>query len=151
MASNDFLSNAPKFITTRFNSINKYVWQTLVPERTLKDRIRKFKTKVDRKSEIRRLKTISNEASTIVFLFLLNKFFVEGANAAKQAVDIFRELNVQGFYIGSNYFSGRNENVTQGDRISERLLSSIQDQKVKDLVIKSKYISEIIDEYKKVI
>lgn len=151
MSSTDFLSGAPKFITTRFNSVNKYVWQTLFPEQTVKEQIIKFKTKADRKKEINRLKGISEEASTVVFLFLLNKFFTEGAKAARQAVDTFKELGVDGFFIGGNYFSERNEKVIQGDKISENLLASIKDEKAKKLVTNSNYVSEILDKYRSLI
>lgn len=151
MSSTDFLSGAPKFITTRFNSVNKYVWQTLFPEQTVKEQIIKYKTKAERKKEIARLKAISEEAATVVFLFLLNKFFTEGAKAARQAVDTFKELGVEGFYIGGNYFSERNEKVIQGDTISQRLLTSIEDEKAKELVVSSNYVSEILDKYRTLI
>ena len=151
MSSSDFLIGAPKFITTRFNSVNKYVWQTLFPEQTIKEQLIKFKTKSDRRKEISRLKIISDEASTIVFLFLINKFFIEGSKAAKEAVDSFKELNVEGFYIGGNYFSERNEKVLQGDKISEKLLSTIKDENAKELVVNSKYVSEILDKYRTLI
>jgi hypothetical protein len=151
MSSTDFLSGAPKFITTRFNSVNKYVWQTLFPEQTVKEQIIKYKTKAERRKEISRLKGISEEASTVVFLFLINKFFTEGAKAARQAVDTFKDLGVDGFFIGGNYFSERNEKVIQGDKISEKLLSSIKDDKAKELVTKSNYVSEILDKYRSLI
>lgn len=151
MSSTDFLSGAPKFITTRFNSVNKYVWQTLFPEQTVKEQIIKYKTKAERRKEISRLKGISEEASTVVFLFLINKFFTEGAKAARQAVDTFKDLGIDGFFIGGNYFSERNEKVIQGDKISERLLSSIKDDKAKELVTKSNYVSEILDKYRSLI
>jgi hypothetical protein len=151
MSSTDFLSGAPKFITTRFNSVNKYVWQTLFPEQTVKEQITKYKTKAERRKEISRLKGISEEASTVVFLFLINKFFTEGAKAARQAVDTFKDLGVDGFFIGGNYFSERNGKVIQGDKISEKLLSSIKDDKAKELVTKSNYVSEILDKYRSLI
>lgn len=151
MSSIDFLSGAPKFITTRFNSINKYVWQTLCDEQTIKDQIKKYRSKAERKNEITRLKAISEEAATVVFLFLIYKLFKEGAKAARQAVDTFKELGVDGFYIGGNYFSERNEKVTQGDSISQKLLASIEDEKAKELVVKSNYVSEIINKYRSLI
>jgi hypothetical protein len=151
MSSTDFLSEAPKFITTRFNSVNKYVWQTLFPDQTIKEQLIKCKTKAEKRKEISRLKGISEEASTVVFLFLINKFFTEGSKAAKQAVDTFKELGIKGFYIGGNYFSERNEKVIQGDKISEKLLNSIKDDKAKELVTKSNYVSEIFDKYRSLI
>ena len=84
-------------------------------------------------------------------MFLINKFFIDGANAAKQAVDTFKELDVEGFFIGRSYFSERNEKVVQGDKISEQLLASIEDVRAKKMITESKYISEIIREYKKLI
>ncbi len=151
MSSTDFLSGAPKFITTRFNSVNNYVWQTLFPEQTVKEQIIKYKTKADRKKEITRLKAIREEPETVVILFLINKFFTEGAKAARQAVDTFKELGVEGFYIGGNYFSERNEKVIQGDIISKRLLASIEDENAKKLVVNSNYVSEILDKYRSLI
>jgi hypothetical protein len=151
MNTTDFLSGAPKFITYRFNSVNKYVWQTLFPGQTVKEQINKYKTKAERKKEIGRLKSISEEASIIVFLFLLNKFFKEGAKAAREAVDTFKDLGIGGFYIGGNYFSERNEKVLQGDIISEKLLTSLKDERVKKLVTTSNYVSEIFEQYRKLI
>jgi hypothetical protein len=151
MNSTDFLSGAPKFITTRFNSVNKYVWQTLFPDENIKEQIVKFKTNAERKKEITRLKAISEEAAIAVFLFLINKFFTEGAKAARQAVDTFKELGVEGFYIGGNYFSERNDKVIQGDLISQKLLASIADEKARELVVNSNYISEILDKYRSLI
>lgn len=151
MSSSDFLIGAPKFITNRFNSIHKYVSETLLPERTKRERLRRKRSKSEKIEELSRLKSIIDEASTIVFLFLINKFFIDGANAAKQAVDTFKELDVEGFFIGRSYFSERNEKVVQGDKISEQLLASIEDVRAKKMITESKYISEIIREYKKLI
>lgn len=151
MSASDFLIGAPIFLTKRFNSVSGYVWETLFPETLRNDILRKEKTKIGKRKELARLKSISDEATTIVFLFLINKFFIEGARAAKQAVDTLKELKVEGFFIGNNYFSERNEKVVQGDEISQMLISSIQDKKAKDLITKSNYISEILDEYRKII
>lgn len=151
MNSADFLKGAPEFITKRFNSINTYVWQTLLSEKTVKEVLARKKTQKEKRRELARIKSISDEASALVMLFLLNKFFTEGSNAAKQAVDIFKQLDVEGFYIGQNYFSGRNDKVVQGDIISRELLASIKDEKALALIKKSTYMSEILDEYRKFI
>jgi len=151
MSSTDFLTGAPQFITARFNSVHKYVWQTLITEQIIKEKLIKKKTKAERRKEIARLKSISEEASTLIFLFLLNKFFLEGAKAAKQAVDTFKDLKVEGFYIGGNYFSERNDKVIQGDKISQQLLNTIHDEKARNLVTHSNYVYEILNEYKKLI
>ncbi|MFW5879202.1 MAG: hypothetical protein ACOCUV_00100 [bacterium] len=151
MNSFSFLSGAPKFLTNRFNSINKYVWETLFPEQIRKELIGRKKTKKERKEEYNRLRGISDEASTVIFIFLLNKFFIDGSKAAKHAVDKFKELDVDGFYIGSNYFSGRNEKVLQGENIAKKLIDSLGESPAKKLVLNSEYVSQIIDEYRKLI
>lgn len=148
MNSNDFLSFTPKFLQSRFYSINKYVWDILVPRPA--DLLMRRK-KNERKKELERIKSISNEASIIVYIYLLNKFFKEGSSAAKSAVDTFKELNIEGFYIGQNYFSGRNNKVLQGERIAQVLLESIKDEKAKDLILKSDHVSDILDKYKELI
>ncbi len=147
----EFLSGAPKFITNRFNSVNKYVWEILCPEQKRNELIRKKVTKKARKQEFARLKEISNEASIVVFIFLLNKFFIDGSKAAKHAVDTFKDLNVEGFYIGSNYFAERNEKVIQGEIIAKKLIDSIDNSPAKKLILESSYVFQIIDEYKKFI
>ncbi|NOZ45841.1 MAG: hypothetical protein GXO79_03575 [Chlorobi bacterium] len=151
MNNYEILSGAPRFITNRFNSVNKYVWETLIPEQTRKELIGKKDSKKDRKEEFARLRGISNEASTVVFVFLLNKLFNDGSKAAKHAVDTFKDLDVDGFYIGSNFFSGRNEKVMQGEIIAKKLIDSLGESPAKKLVIESNYIYQIMDEYKKFI
>lgn len=151
MNISEFLNDAPKFITSRFSSINKYVWESLFPESFREELIKKKKNKKDRKEELSRLKSISDEASIIVFLFLINKFFLDGSKAAKQAVDTLKDLNVDGFYIGQSYFSERNKKVLQGEQIAALMISSIKEETVRNLILKSNYVSEILDEYRKVI
>lgn len=131
--------------------MSKYVWQTLIPESYLTNHLKKYRTKAERRTELSRLKEVCNEASTIVFIFLINKFFTEGSKAAMQAVDTFGELKIEGFYIGNSYFSGRNEKVMQGEVISKQLLSSIADDSVRNLITNSNYVSEILDKYRKLV
>jgi len=151
MNSSDFLDGAPKFLTNRFNSVNKFVWETMFPEEKRNEIIKKKKSKIERKAEFIRLRSISDEAAIIVFLFLIYRFFIDGSKAAKNAVDTLKELDIQGFYIGSNFFAERNEKVIQGDKLSDILILALQDENVKRLVTKSTHVSEIIDEYKKFI
>ena len=113
--------------------------------------VEQFKTKEERRTEFRRLRDISDEASFVAFIFVLKKSFNDGSTAAKNAVDTFRDLHVDGFKIGSKLFSGRNKNVLQGDVLAETLVASIKDSRVRALIQKSTYLSEIVEEYKKVI
>ena len=128
--------------------MNKYVRETLLPEQKIKEQLRKFPTKPEKQEEMSRLKAIAEEASIIVFLFLINKFFIEGSKAASNAVDTFKGLGVDGFYIGKSYFHERNENVVQGYNISKKLLESIEDHEVKELVVSSHSVYEILERYK---
>ncbi|MGZ0017750.1 hypothetical protein [Yeosuana sp. AK3] len=145
----NFLNGASKFITNRFNSVNKYVWENLFPEQTRKELIGKKDSKKARKEEFARLRGISNETSIVVFIFLLNKFFNDGSKAAKHAVDTFKGLNVEGFYIGNNYFSDRNDKVMQGEIIAKKLIDSLGESPAKKLVLESNYVYQIMDEYRK--
>lgn len=134
-------------MTLRYNSLNRYVQESFLTPDKIEQIRQRFKTKDEKRTEIRRIKGIASEASLVAFIFIVRKMFTEGSKAAKNAVDTFKELNVDGFRIGSKLFQNRNENVTQGDELAENLLNSISDEKVKALIIKSQYLSEILREY----
>lgn len=151
MGINEFLSQAPKFIVSRYNSLNKYVWEMLVPDDLLKIQLDKKVTKAEKRKEMIRLKEISEEAAIVCFIFVVNRFFIEGSDAAIQAVDTLSELNIKGFYIGNSYFSERNDKVIQGQVLAKNLMNSLGDSKAKKLIQKSLYISDIIKEYQKLI
>ena len=143
--------DAPKFISQRFAAINSYVWNIFFPGSSLNKHLRKFETQKQREQELKRLKSLVNEASIAVLIFFLKKFFNDGTEAAIKAVDTFSEFDVQGFQIGSKYFSGRNENVLAGQRLAELLLETIDDKVLIDLINNSKYSIQIIDRYNKFI
>lgn len=151
MNPNAFLKNAPRFLTARYSSLNKYVQETLLPVDKLDNLRKRFKTKVELTEEIKKVREIVDEASFVTFIFIIKKSFNEGSTAAKNAVDTFRGLNVEGFRIGSKYFSGRNKYVVEGDLLAETLLKSISDARIRSLVEDSKYVSDIIEAYKKII
>ncbi len=151
MDTTQIFKNAPIYIVTRFYTINNYVWKAFFPENELNERLRKLDNKELSKKELSRLKDIVSEASLVVFIFLLKRFFTEGSNAAKKAVDIFSELGIEGFHIGSKYFSERNENVIEGDELAEALISTIDDKELLNLINNSTQVYQIIDRYKQVI
>ena len=151
MDTTQIFKNAPRYIVTRFYTINNYVWKAFFPENELNERLKKIENKDLSNKELARLKDIVSEASLLVFIFLLKRFFTEGSNAAKEAVDIFSELGIKGFQIGSKYFSERNENVIEGDELAEALISTIEDKELLDLINNSKQVYQIIDRYKQVI
>src|SRR6478672_7951226 len=108
----NIFKEAPKFISQRFAAINSYAWNSFFPDNALNKELRKIESEAEQKKELSRLKKIVNEASIVILIFLLRKFFVEGTEAAIKAVDTFKELGVEeGFQIGSKHFEGRNENV----------------------------------------
>ncbi len=147
MNANAIFKDAPKYLTLRYNSLNRYVQETFLTPETIEIVRQRFKTKDEKKAEIKRIKDIANEASLVAFIFIVRKMFTEGSNAAKNAVDTFKELNVDGFRIGSKYFQGRNENVIMGDILAEKLLNSISDDRVKGLILNSNYMTDILKEY----
>lgn len=151
MNTAEIFKDAPKYITQRFYAINSYVWKSLFPENTLNERLRKIDTEKARAEELKRLKEIADEASLVVLILLLRKFFSEGSNAAIQAVDLFKELGVEGFQIGSKYFTGRNENVMEGELLAEGLMDTIKSPELKTLILKSEYPFQILNRYKDLI
>ena len=151
MDTTSIFKNAPKYISTRFNSINNYTWKAFFPDNELNRRLKKINDKQLSKQELLRLRNIVSEASLVIFIFLLKRFFTEGSNAAKEAVDTFKFLGVEGFQIGSKYFSERNENVIQGDNLADELISIIHDHKLLDLINNSSHVYQIIEEYRKFI
>lgn len=144
--------DAPKFISQRFAAINAYAWSSFFPDNTLNKELRKIESEAKQKKELAKIKRIVNEASIVILIFLLRKFFIEGTEAAIKAVDTFKELGIEeGFQIGSKHFEGRNENVMQGYKLAEALMANIEDPELIDLINNSKYATQIIDRYRKII
>lgn len=151
MDTADIFKNAPRYVITRFYTINNYVWKAFFPENELNEKLRKMNNKDLSKKELSRIKGIVSEAALVIFIFLLKRFFTEGSNAAKKAVDVFKELDIEGFQIGSKYFSERNENVIEGDKLADALIQSIDDKDLLNLINNSTQVYQIIDRYKKLI
>jgi hypothetical protein len=151
MDTTKIFKKAPRYIVTRFYAINNYVWKVFFPENELNEHLRKLNNKELSRKELSRLKDIVSEASLVVFIFLLKRFFTEGSNAAKKAVDVFSELGIEGFQIGSKYFSERNANVIEGDRLADALISTIDEPELLNLINNSIQVYQIIDRYKKII
>ena len=141
--------DAPKFISQRFAAINSYVWNVFFPASSLNKHLRKLETQQQRELELRRLKKIVNEASIAVLIFSLKKFFIEGTEAAIKAVDTFSDFGIEGFQIGSKYFSERNDNVLAGQKLADALIATIDDKELLDLINNSRYANQIVDRYRK--
>ncbi|HSR89074.1 MAG TPA: hypothetical protein VLK22_01565 [Candidatus Udaeobacter sp.] len=146
---NEALKNAPRYLIIRYNSLSSYVWDNLFPNDYRRKVLSRIKTLNERKNEYKMMRSISDEATLLVFIFVINNFFTEGSRMAKKTIDILKEFNVSGFYLGRSFFEERNENVVLGDRLAQRLLALL-DNKTRDLVLNSKYIYEILEKYKEI-
>jgi Fe-S oxidoreductase len=148
MSFANLMKSAPRYLTLRYGSLNSYVWESLFPKKDINKRLFKIKDEEIKKTEIGVMKSIVDEATLLVFIFVTRKVFIEGSNTAKEAVDILKELGVNEFYLGKAKFAERNENVMMGERLSERLLLSLNPE-MRALVLDSNYVYQILDRYRK--
>jgi hypothetical protein len=150
MNTSELFKDVPQFLVKRYVSINKYVWENLFPEDFRAERLTRIQGKDKRKAEFAKMKQIADEATLVAFIFLTKQLFSEGSNAAKKAVDAFKELEIDGFYIGSTFFQGRNPNVLRGERLVTALLGYLKDERLKIMIRQSHKLSDIISEYKEI-
>jgi len=141
--------NVPIYIQRRQYQLRNYVLESLFPESDRNNRIKRME-KSARKDYVNKMNEIVNECTFVCYIFFLKQFFIEGSNAAKNAVDTFKEFNVDGFNIGNKKFEGRNEAVLEGDNLYQELLNNITNEKLKSFIMKTAFFSEIINEYKNV-
>lgn len=146
MSIHEIFKKAPRYLTSRYNSLNSYVWDKLFPKDYVNRKLRGIKDENVKKEKIAMMKLLADEVSFMVFVFVMRKIFTEGATASKNTVDILKELGVDEFYLGSTKFTERNDNVIMGDILAERLMSCLDD-KSKIKIQETKYISELIDSY----
>ena len=139
----------PLFIKRRQTSLRKYVNGKLFSESELKSMF-KNKNKQEIKLIFNKVNEIVNECTFVCTVFSFKQIFLEGTKAASEAVDTFQELGINKINIGKKEYSGRNENVLEGKQLYDFLLDSIQNQELKQIIMDSKYFSEIIDRYKNV-
>lgn len=144
----EIIKNGPRYLTIRYGSLNSYVWEHLFPQDYKNRILGKIKNKEEKKEKIIKMKELVDEATVLVFIFVTRQIFTEGSRAAKETVDILKELGVNEFYLGSKKFTKRNENVILGDNLAQELLLSLDD-KTQKLILEAKYPYQIINEYKK--
>lgn len=147
MPYNDALNSAPKYISQRFAAVNSYVWGALFPGNSLNERLRRLSSAPLRKGELKRLKLIVNEASVLVLIFLLRRFLNSGTEAAISAVDMLKNLGVDGFQVGSKYFSERNEDVMAGQYLASTLIDSLESGDARELVLSANSAGDILKRY----
>lgn len=146
MTIHDVLKDAPKYLSQRYGSLNKYVFEYIFPLE-YRNRHLRIKNAEERKKRIEKMKRIAEEASVFVFIYVLKKTFVEGSMAAKNTVDIFKDLGVDGFRLGTTEFVDRNENVVMGDNLAKKMDQELN-LKVNEELSDATHIYEILNVYK---
>src|SRR5580692_3241271 len=111
MASiSQIINGLPRPIRLRFDSIGGYVHGIISEEQ---ESLPTTQHLTPQEMEIVKL---------VAFCFAANRFFKEGAEAARLAVDEFQRFNIPGFQVGSTHFEGRNQNVLLGDNLAADLI-----------------------------
>jgi hypothetical protein len=146
MNYSEILKKAPRYISTIYNSLNSYVWETLFSNDYRSKVLSRFETPESRKGEYAKMKAMSEEATLLVFIFVLRKFFLEGSRMAKATVDELKTFGVKSFNFGKTCFSRRNRNVILGDILAQKLFSII-DNKARQLLLDKNQIYEILQVY----
>lgn len=109
MSHHDIVNRLPYRLRNRFDSLSAYV-KTIIDEEE-RTKAARFKLNRDRVQLIQ----------LVVFIYCLDDFLREGTNAARGAVQGLSRIGLDGFSVGSNEFSGDNENVTRGETLANHL------------------------------
>ena len=141
------LKTVPKYLSNRFNSLRSYVWNNLFPKDDYLKKLNLYRTAQAKKAFKKRVNEITEEATLALLVFILEKFFSDGTKTAKVAVDVFKELNIDGFSIGGIHYSKRNKYVLMGDDLAKLLTGSLSDD-IKEIIKNKSFPYEIIDMYK---
>jgi len=143
------MKSAPRYLTRQYGALNSYVWEGVFPRESRNRTLYKIKDESKRKERLARMKDVVDEATLLTFIFVTRKVLMEGTEAAKKAVDTLKSIGIKEFYLGKAKFSGRNENVMQGERLAKKLFSSLNND-MQELISNSNFISDIINKYKDV-
>ncbi len=81
--------NVPIYIQRRQYQLRNYVLESLFPESDRNNRIKRME-KSARKDYVNKMNEIVNECTFVCYIFSLKQFFIEGSNAAKNAVDTLK-------------------------------------------------------------
>lgn len=140
------MKGAPRYLTMRYGSLNSYAWEVLFPKE-VKNRILSRRNDRSKQEVINKMKMIVDEASMLAFIFAIKRTFNAGSEAAKNAVDILKDLGVQEFYLGDVVYSERNENVLMGDVLADKLLSTLSAD-TRRRIQDATSITDILNSYK---
>lgn len=112
------IENMPKFARDRFYHLRSFVRTELFPRKVFLDGYGARKSQPERDEYKGKVKDLVDEATVVIFVFLMRKFLSEGTVMAEETVDLLEHLGIQGFSVGSVDYQGRNENVTMGRHLS---------------------------------
>jgi len=146
MRTNEIIEIAPLYLRKKYSAIRSRVKQSLEPSEKIKKDLKHIKREIlrEKRSEI---KSLMDEATLLLFIFEIYRFFMRGTEEAKDTVDTFRKLNIMGFSIGNQRFEDRNENVMRGEVLARNILSII-DKETEITIKKATYFHEILEPYK---
>ena len=80
----------------------------------------------------------------VTFCFAANRFFHEGSEAARSAVDELQEFRIPGFKVGSTVFEGRNRNVMMGDLLAGELTGTFEGSPFLQIILSSPTMTHLI-------
>jgi hypothetical protein len=146
MNLSDVTKTAPKYLNDRSGSLRSYVQEVLFPDR-VRDLILRRASKGEKKRTITEIASVVEEATLLAYVFVTHRTFIEGSKAAKNAVDTFEELGVPGFYLGTTYFSRRNEAVILGDKLAEQMLAELDDT-AREIILRSEKLYQVLEPYR---
>ena len=141
------LNNSPKYIRDRFYRLRSYVWYNLFPQDEFFKKLNSHYNKKEKQLFRNKVNDIVDEAALILLIFFLNKFFSEGTKIAIETVDIFSDLELDGFWVGGIQYTKRNANVMMGEMLAKKLSKCLSNN-VKNLIEAKTHPYQIIDMYK---
>ena len=80
----------------------------------------------------------------LVFCYAANRFFKEGSEAARTAVDVLQQFEIPGFQVGSTRFEGRNRNVMLGDQLAEHLMRCFEGNPLQHYIASAKSMTDLV-------
>ena len=131
MPDTNILAGAPLFLQRRYGAVRQYV-RAIIEEQFPR-------------LDLRRMESDDLEfIQLIAFVYILRGFFEDGHRAAKEAVRVFRDLDVHEFSIGSTKFSEDSEAVNLGRKLSDQLLKTIHVRELQSLVRRSDSVGQLV-------
>ena len=126
-----FRNQIPAALRHRFDSLGGFVNSVLEEKRIDEDRV---------------LKQHREFIQIVVFITVLHRFLVQGAQAAKDTLEELKKHEIKSFAIGGAVFEEGSEELERGFVLARALLDSIRDPHVKAWVESEKPLAQIVDD-----